>query len=54
MGTEPQPGCNSCNKPFIITLASKATARCFKLTLTKRLQLGGGIWWAISELFVYP
>lgn len=54
MGTEPQPGCNSCTKPFIITLASKATARCFRLTLTKRLQLGGGIWWAISELFVYP
>jgi hypothetical protein len=53
-GSEPQPGCNACNMPFVITLPAPATARCVRLTLTKRLQLGGPIWWAISELFVYP
>jgi hypothetical protein len=56
MGTEPVPGCqgNACNKSFVITLATPATARCIRLTLTQRLQLGGGIWWAISEIFVLP
>ena len=53
-GNEPQPGCNACTMPFVITLPAPATARCVRLTLTKRLQLGGAIWWAISELFVYP
>jgi len=56
-GTEPQPGCGGgtpCNMPFVITLAQPAIARCVRLTLTKRLQLGGGIWWAMTELFVYP
>ncbi|HXI59016.1 MAG TPA: discoidin domain-containing protein [Polyangia bacterium] len=53
-GNEPQPGCNACSMPFVITLPAPATARCVRLTLTKRLQLGGAIWWAISELFVYP
>jgi F5/8 type C domain len=53
-GNEPQPGCGACNKPFVIMLPAPVTARCVRLTLTKRLQLGGGIWWAISELFVYP
>ncbi|HEX3697038.1 MAG TPA: discoidin domain-containing protein [Polyangia bacterium] len=56
-GTEPQPGCTgnaSCNMPFVIDFASPTTARCVRLTLNKRLQLGGGIWWAIDELYVYP
>jgi len=53
-GNEPQPGCGACNLPFVITLPAPATARCVRLTLTRRLQLGGPIWWAISELFVYP
>jgi hypothetical protein len=56
-GNEPQPGCGgatACNMPFVITLPAPATARCVRLTLTKRLQLGGPIWWAISELLVYP
>ena len=53
-GNEPQPGCGSCTMPFVITLPAPATARCVRLTLTKRLQLGGAIWWAISELHVYP
>jgi hypothetical protein len=53
-GNEPQPGCTACNMPFVITLPAPATARCGRLTLTKRLQVGGPIWWAISELFVYP
>jgi hypothetical protein len=53
-GMEPQPGCNTCTMPFTITLAQPAVARYVRLTLTRRLQLGGGIWWAISELYVYP
>ena len=53
-GTEAQPGCNTCSMPFTITLAQPVVAQCVRLTLTKRLQLGGGIWWAISELYVYP
>jgi hypothetical protein len=56
-GSEPQPGCSGgtmCSMPFVITFSSATTARCVRLTLTRRLQLGGGIWWAISELFVYP
>ncbi|HEY2901909.1 MAG TPA: discoidin domain-containing protein [Polyangia bacterium] len=56
-GNEPQPGCGgatACSMPFVITLPAPATARCVRLTLTKRLQVGGPIWWAIAELFVYP
>ena len=53
-GNEPQPGCGACNMPFVITLPLPATARCMRLTLTKRQKIGGPIWWAISELFVYP
>jgi F5/8 type C domain len=58
-GTEPQPGCSGnagspCNMPFVITLPQPATARCVRLTLTQRLKLGGGIWWAIDEIYVYP
>ena len=54
-GTEPQPGCTTaCTMPFTITLAQPAVARYVRLTLTQRLKLGGGIWWAISELYVYP
>jgi hypothetical protein len=56
-GNEPQPGCSgnaTCNMPFVIELTTPATARCVRLTLNKRLQLGGGIWWAIDELYVYP
>jgi hypothetical protein len=56
-GSEPQPGCGSgtaCNMPFVIMLSTPATARCVRLTLTKRQQVGGPISWAISELFVYP
>jgi hypothetical protein len=56
-GTEAKPGCqngNTCNMPFVINMPAPATARCVRLTLTKVLQLGGGIWWGVSELFVYP
>jgi hypothetical protein len=53
-GNEPQPGCSACTHSFVITLPTPAAARCVRLTLTKRLQAGGPIWWAISELFVYP
>jgi hypothetical protein len=54
-GNEPVPGCqNNCTKPFVITFNQPTMARCIRLTLTKRLQLGGGIWWGISELYVYP
>jgi hypothetical protein len=56
-GNEPQPGCGgatACSMPFVIALPAPATARCVRLTLTKGLQVGGPIWWAISELFVYP
>jgi hypothetical protein len=40
--------------PFVIDFAAPTTARCVRLTLNKRLQLGGGIWWGIDELYVYP
>jgi hypothetical protein len=58
MGTEPQPGCQNngmpCNMPFTITFAQPVPAQCVKLRLTKVLQIGGGVWWAIDELYVYP
>jgi len=56
MGTEPQPGCmgTACNMPMTITFAQPVPAKCVRLTLTKILQLGGGIWWAIDELQVFP
>jgi len=57
-GTEPQPGCQDdgkpCDQPFAIDFPSGTSARCVRLTLTKVLKLGGGIWWAIDELSVYP
>jgi hypothetical protein len=56
MGTEPQPGCmgTACNMPMTITFAQPVPAKCVRLTLTRILQLGGGIWWAIDELQVFP
>jgi hypothetical protein len=57
-GTEPQPGCQDdgkpCDQPFAIDFPAGTSARCVRLTLTKVLKLGGGIWWAIDELSVYP
>jgi hypothetical protein len=57
-GSEPQPGCQDdgkpCDQPFAIDFPPGTSARCVRLTLTKVLKLGGGIWWAIDELSVYP
>jgi hypothetical protein len=57
-GLEPQPGCQNngmpCDQPFTVTFPAGTTARCVRLTLTKVLKLGGGIWWAIDELYVSP
>jgi hypothetical protein len=56
-GTEPQPGCSggsACSMPFTINFAQPTAARCVSMKLTKLLKLGGGIWWAISDLNVYP
>jgi hypothetical protein len=48
---EPKPGCqNDCNMPMTINIDPPVAAKCVKLELTKVLQLGGGIWWAIDEL----
>ena len=57
-GLEPQPGClddgKPCDQPFVIALPPATAARCVRLTLTKVLAAGGGIWWAIDEIYVYP
>jgi hypothetical protein len=57
-GMEPQPGCQNngmpCDLPFTVTFPPGTNARCVRLTLTKVLKLGGGIWWAIDEIYVYP
>lgn len=53
---EPQPGCNggsSCNKPMIFEIKPPQPAKCVKITLTKVLQKGGGIWWGIAELHAF-
>ena len=53
---EPQPGCSGsgCNQPMIFTIDPPAPAKCVRITLSGVLKLGGGIWWGISELQVYP
>jgi len=54
-GGEAKPGCqNDCNTPMTINITPPVAAKCVKLELTKVLQLGGGIWWAIDELQTYP
>jgi hypothetical protein len=57
-GREPQPGCQNdgrpCDQPFVIDFPAGTTTRCVRLTLTKVLKLGGGIWWAIDEIYAYP
>jgi hypothetical protein len=56
-GMEPQPGCSggaNCNMPFTVTFTQPTAARCVKLRLTRILQLGGGIWWAITDLNAFP
>jgi hypothetical protein len=57
-GREPQPGCQNdgrpCDQPFVIDFPAGTAARCVRLTLTKVLKLGGGIWWAIDEIYAYP
>jgi hypothetical protein len=45
---------NDCDTPLTINIAPPVAAKCVKLELTKVLQLGGGIWWAIDELQTYP
>jgi hypothetical protein len=57
MGMEPQPRCTgqaACNMPFTINFPQPTAARCVKIRLTKLLALGGGVWWAISELTAFP
>ena len=55
MGSEAKPGCqNDCDTPLTINITPPVAAKCVKLELTKVLQLGGGIWWAIDELQSYP
>ena len=52
---EAKPGCqNDCNMPMTINITPPVAAKCVKIELTKVLQLGGGIWWAIDELQTYP
>jgi hypothetical protein len=53
---EPQPGCqgDACSMPMTIQIEPPVIAKCVKLELTKILQLGGGIWWAIDELQTFP
>ena len=54
---EPQPGCSggsSCNMPMTFTINPPVSAKCVRITLSGVLQLGGGIWWGIGELQVYP
>jgi hypothetical protein len=56
-GNEPlvnNQGCSksSCPGPFVITFPAGTTARCVKMRLTKILAAGGGVWWAIDELYV--
>ena len=54
-GSEAKPGCqNDCNTPMTINITPPVAAKCVKLELTKVLQLGGRIWWAIDELQTYP
>ena len=54
---EPQPGCsggNKCNLPMTFTISPPVAAKCVRITLTQALKLGGGIWWGIGELNVFP
>lgn len=54
-GSEAQPGCMQaeCTMPLTINIDPPVAARCVKLELTEVLQLGGGIWWAMTELEVF-
>ena len=54
-GSEAQPGCMQaeCTLPLTINIDPPVAAKCVKLELTKVLQLGGGIWWAMTELQVF-
>jgi hypothetical protein len=57
MANEPQPRCSggsACNMPFTINFSQPTAARCVKIRLTNLLALGGGVWWAISELTAFP
>lgn len=47
---EPQPDCNSCNKPMTFTIDPPVPAKCVRITLRGVLKKGGGIWWAIGEI----
>jgi hypothetical protein len=54
---EPQPGCsggNACSMPMTFTVTPPIAAKCIRITLTQPLKLGGGIWWGIGELDVFP
>jgi hypothetical protein len=53
---EPVPGCSggACNLPMTFSITPPVAAKCVRITLSKVLQLGGGIWWGIGELQVYP
>jgi hypothetical protein len=53
---EPVPGCSgsACNMPMTFTITPPVAAKCVKITLSQVLKLGGGIWWGIAELQVYP
>ena len=42
-----------CTEPFTIDFDTPVPARCLRLELTEILELGGGIWWAITEFYVY-
>jgi len=56
-GNEPQPRCAggaACSMPFTINFQQPTAAKCVRMRLSKLLALGGGIWWAISDLNAYP
>jgi hypothetical protein len=48
-------GCSrsSCNGPFEIMFPQGTAAKCVRMRLTKVLAAGGGVWWAIDELYVF-
>jgi hypothetical protein len=58
LGNEPlngNQGCSltQCNGPFTINFPAGVSAKCVRMRLTKILATGGGVWWAIDELYVF-
>jgi len=53
LGTNGMPcSRSSCPGPFLITFPAGTAARCVRMRLTRILAAGGGVWWAIGEIYV--